>query len=138
MSALEITITALKAAPAVAAIVGDGESPEAFRIHAFEVPQAFARPCLVASLLSESEDQMVGGAGGYFESRVQVQCLADDPAGANDLGEVVKAALSDITKQAIAGATSVDIWKAGADYTDVSADRAVYRRILDFYVRWRS
>lgn len=138
MSALEITTAALVAAPAVAAIVGDGDSPPTLAIYPVAVPKAYSRPCLVVSLTAELDGQMISGAAGYVESRVQVQCLADDPTAANDLGEVAKFALGNIVKQTVGGVSHVDIYNAETDFTDISEDRSVYRRVLDFYLRWKS
>ncbi len=130
MSALSIVITSLIGSSAVTDVVGTAVYPIA-------APQGFAIPYVLVSLIGENEDQLINGASGYYESRVLVSCVCKDPTSANALGEAVKAALGDITKQTIGSATSVDVMKDGADFTDHSDDRSVFRRVLDFTVRWR-
>jgi hypothetical protein len=138
MSALTTAIALLVEDEAVAGLVAD-------RIYPVVAMQGAPRPHLVVTLLSEEDAQMLDGAGGYPESRVSVECIADTATAADALGEAVKGALEDVTNQVVGEIDSspslavvATVYKAGADITDAADDRSVFRRVLDFMVRWRN
>lgn len=131
VSALAIVTTALKNAPAVTNIT------TAAKIYPGEVPKAIAAPFLTVNLVGEPDGQLLEGAAGYPESRVQVECIGPDMDTANALGEAVKTALQSIVKQTIATRTDVDIRKDGVDFTEPATDQSYSRRLIGFYVRWR-
>lgn len=137
MSALRITIAALLAAPGVSAAVGA-------RVYPFIAPQGSAWPHIIVGLVSEDDEQMLSGAGLFFDARVEVACIATSATAADALGEAVKVALQDVTNQAFddgelpPGFSAVaTILKDGADVSDYSDDLTVFRRIMDFRVRWQ-
>lgn len=138
MSALAIVTTLLRRDGPLAGHVAD-------RVFPVVAPQGAARPYVIARTIAEDDEQILSGAARYYESRVEVQVIADSATTADAIGEVVKTALEDVTAMTVlddaspAGtiATSVTIVKAGADVSDHSADRTVFRRVLDFTVRWR-
>jgi hypothetical protein len=137
MSALTTVIAILVEDDAIAAVVSN-------RIYPVVATQGAPRPHLVVSLVSEEDEQMLSGAGGYPESRVSVECIADTATAADALGEAVKGALGDVTHRTVGEidaspslAVTATVYKAGADITDAADDRSVFRRVLDFMVRWR-
>jgi hypothetical protein len=137
MGALAIVIDALKSDAGVGTIVGD-------RIFAVVARQSSARPSIVATLLAENDAQLLAGAARYADARVEVQCIAASATDADRLGEAVKEALEDITKRTFfdnasppAPWAAADITKEGADLIDASDDRSIFRRVMDFSVRWR-
>lgn len=129
MSALAIAVRALLDDATVVAIV-------ATRVHAIEAPQGTAAPAAVVNLVSEESPYILEGSAGWQTSRVSVQCLAETPKGAVDLGEAVRDALKDVHLQTIVGHL-VSITKATTDFTDAAGDRSAFRRLLDFYIQWK-
>jgi hypothetical protein len=137
MSAQNIAIAALMTDEAVRAAVDR-------RIYAVEAPQRTVRPYLIVRLLSDSDQYILEGAGHWRISRVEVQCIADSATDADQLGEMVSAALGDLNNSVFTyPADSPEMTftatseKAGGDYCDSSADRSVFRRISDFRINWR-
>lgn len=137
MSALSIAIAKLRSVAGVTALV------PAARIFPIEAPQELAPPFIIINLTSERDEQLLNSAGGYFDSRISVECVGATGTSANDIGEAVKKALQNVIKQDIVslGASpvtylGVDIMKADTDLTDRADDRSLSRRIIDFYVRW--
>jgi len=129
--AIAITRTVLIASAAVLALV-DRNS-----VYPILFPQNAVPPCLVLNIVGNRDEQMLSGPGGYFEARVGVECLAETPSAAIELGTAVLSALGGIVKQTVGTATDVDITFAGIDYTDSSDDRSMCRRILHFTVRYK-
>ncbi len=130
MSALEITIAKLLSVAAVTDMVSN-------RVFA-EVPQLAVKPYILVGLVSEADVVLLEGPAAKFpESTVSVECVALSMTLANAIGEAVKVALQDVTKETIAGHADTDIRKAVSDFADRSDDRLSSRRVLDWYVRWR-
>jgi hypothetical protein len=130
MSAVAITIQALKAAATVTAVTTTA------RIYPMVAPQGATYPNIVVHLISENDTQMVDGPALWAESRVSVECRANSASSALDLGQVVVTAIGGTTNASLAGKTAT-IWQSGSDYSDYSDDRTVFRRIVDFTLRWR-
>lgn len=137
MSASKIVNALLKSDPEILALTGG-------RVYGVRRPQGTPLPALTVTNIFEGEDQLLGGAGGYFESHVAVACHAGSSVDADDLGEEVKACLGDVTEVGVDDGASppaiigtATIWKSGADVMDYSADNSVVRRTIDFTVRWR-
>jgi hypothetical protein len=106
------------------------------------IPERAALPCIVVNLIAEDQNVVLNGSQNSYASRVSVACHAGTATAANALGEAVKSCLGGVINAAVdigespaleIGAT---ILKAGTDLTDYSDDRTVFRRILDFNVRW--
>lgn len=128
MSAVNIIIQALLSKPAVTAIVSD-------RVTMRPLPTASALPAITVYLVSDVEGYTLAGATGYPESRVTVECLAKTGPAADILGEAVRGALKDF-RGTIAGKNAT-IFKEGTDAADNEENQPVYRRHIDFIVRWR-
>lgn len=137
MSALAIAVTRLMDIGAISAVVGSGIFPVA-------TPQGQPAPYYLINLVDEPDEQMLAGAGGYYNSRIQIDCIGSSAAQANKMAELlkanfpcVKAAIQLDNESPPNTARDVDISKADTDYTDAADDRSVFRRVLDFYIRWR-
>jgi hypothetical protein len=137
MSATRIAILALLGDPLLESLVDT-------RIYAVSAPQGATFPYLVVSLVSELDEQMLAGAGVYPEARVSIACVAKSAAEADAIGEAVKLAIQDTTNAPITDGESppgfsatATIMKEATDFQDHSDDRSVFRRVMDFSVRWR-
>lgn len=130
MSAVAITVRALLAAPTVTAIVGQ-------RVRPIEAEQGEEPPWILVHLISEPDDELLQGAGQFFDSRVSLECVHTRQDLVIQLGEAVKAALRDV-HLATYGSWTASFFKEGTDLTDSSEDRvSSFRRIMDYRVRWR-
>lgn len=129
MSAVNITTQALLAAAGVTALVGQRINPGPF-------PQSETYPAIAVHLVSEPDEYLLQGAAQYFESRVSIECGGTTFGSVDTLGEAVKTALSDIHLGAYAGKTAT-FYKEATDATDYSDETEIYRRILDYQIRWR-
>lgn len=132
MSAVAIAMQALVASNSVKAVVGT--SP--VRAYPLVAPQGAAFPNIVVYLVAEDDEQMMDGPALWARSRVSVECRANAAAAALDLGQTVITAIGGTTNATLAGKTAT-IWQAGSDYSDFNDDHTVFRRIVDFNVRWR-
>lgn len=131
MSALSIAVTKLKATSAVTT------KTTAARVYPIDLPQGASQPCLVVNLISGYDEHMLTGAGKYYRSRVSVECMATTPESVMALGDAVMAALEDNVNATIGTYVGVTTQFADLDRTDYADDRTTYRRVLDFFVRWR-
>ncbi len=137
MSAVLIVSTLLRRDGDVVAIVGD-------RVFSIVAPQGAPAPHVVLGMSGERDEQILVGAGRYPETRATVACIATTPTAAIELGETVKRAIEDINSAVVdndspaAFRFEATIFKDGADVTDHSDDRTIFRRVIDFRVRWRN
>ncbi|AZO29424.1 DUF3168 domain-containing protein [Mesorhizobium sp. M1B.F.Ca.ET.045.04.1.1] len=131
MSALEIAITKLTATSAVTSIT------TAAGIYPIDLPQGASAPCLVVNIVSGFDEQMLDGAGKYYRHRVTVECNAYTADEAMALGDAVMSALQENINATIGSFSGVTTQFADLDRTDTSDDRSTYRRLLDFFIRWR-
>ncbi|MCW5697374.1 MAG: DUF3168 domain-containing protein [Bauldia sp.] len=129
MSATQIAVKALLAVTGVTAIVGQ-------RVTAVRVPVGSALPAVVVNAISDVEVYTLGGAGGYPEARVSIECIAESPAGADVLGNAVVAGLKDFATTV--GGFHATFFKEGTDVFDESPEHSTVSRIIDFAIRWRA
>lgn len=122
MSAVNATIQALLATPAVTDIVKQNINPG---IGKTTVPD------LVITRVSGGPIQALRNTTGLTASRVQVECRARSYTAAENLGKVVLDALKD-RRGVFAGQRAVFL-AAGSDYEDHADDASMFRRIIDFY-----
>ena len=132
MSALQIAIDKLVATAGVTAIT------TAARIYPVEMPQAAVAPCVVVNVISGQDEHMLTGAGRYYRHRVSIDCIAADPLVAQQLGDAVMGALDNNVNATIGDFTGVSTYFADTDLTDSANDRSSFRRVLDYFIRWRS
>lgn len=130
MSALRIALEILK----------DGMS---YPIYPVVAPQTMEQPFAVISLIHEAQDFVIEGANPAFTSRISVACHGPTPAAAEELAEEVKSILETILNHTLMDGSSPPIpwagatfWKEGTDIHDFSDDRTVFRRIMDWRLRW--
>lgn len=137
MTALQILLRLLLDDSGVTQIVGD-------RVFPVLRPQGTDMPAIAVSSLHEDQDVTLSGHRQAFTNRVSVECFAADVATADGLGEAVKSALEVAHIELLDDDASppdvvarVDfIVKDGADILDFSEDRRVFRRVIDFRMRW--
>ncbi len=111
------------------------------RVYPVTAPQAKTLPYVVASLVYEAQDRVLQGQRDGYSSRVSVHCVADKPEAADRLGELVKQALSCVIHQTVSDGASqpmavATVLKDGTDLLDFNDDRTVFRRLLDYSIRW--
>ncbi len=130
MSAISIVITKLKATAAVTSKV------PAAKIFPLMFPQNTAAPAITVNTVGDTDPQMLSGAAAYYDTRVRIEMLAEDPTSVVAIGDAVRAALQDVLKATIAGYHDVDITYT-TYFTDWADDRSLARYTSDFSVRWR-
>jgi hypothetical protein len=128
MSAVEVTIAALMAAPAVTDIVGDRITN---MVTEDENPLN-----IVVYLVFEDSTSMLDGPAKWYQARVTVDCASSNPAQIHDIAEAVKDALEPLHLAPLAGCI-VSFRKEGTDATDFGEESSSSHRALDFYVDWR-
>lgn len=100
-------------------------------------------PALVIRSVYEDQDIVLAGARQGFENRMSVECIAASAGAAQDLGEAVKAALESVIHHSILSDESpptveakATCWKEGTDILDFTEEPEIFRRIIDFRMRW--
>lgn len=135
MTALTILVRLLTENAGVTATVGD-------RVFALMRPQESALPALVVQSIYEEQDSVIAGHRSGYTNRVSVECLAESIATADTLAEAVKAALEVVYLSLVTGsppeveAVVQHVVKLGTDVFDFTDEPAVYRRTMDFEMRW--
>lgn len=129
MSALAIVINLLVANGDVAGATGG-------RIYPLVAPQGKPLPFVTVSVVAEEDSQMLEGAGRFYDALVSVAGHAASAADADELAEAIKTAIEDVTNEVVDEKTAT-VLKAGADVMDHSDDRSIYRRTVDYRVRWQ-
>lgn len=98
-------------------------------------------PFIVISHVAESQDSFIHTAVDHFETRVSVEIMAASAIECDRQSEAVKRCLGYVIHQRVG--TGINSWidvcirKAGGDTLDYNDERTVYRRTIDFYVRWK-
>lgn len=131
MSSIAIVVTKLKATTSVTTLV-----PKA-SIYPIMFPQGASAPAILVNLAGGRDRELIGGAGQYYSSRVNLEILDTDPSNVDALGKAVIAALGDVVKQTVAGCVDVDIAYDGGDFTDWADDRSMARWTIPFRVDWK-
>lgn len=134
MSATGLIIQLLVQDSAVAALVDAAIFP-------IIAPQDHPLPYLTVRVLAEDAEYVLAGDTGGFDSRIEVSCHHRTFALVDALGEAVKGALTCNIERDIEDANgdplgTITTWKTGADIADVSDDRKIFRRLMDFRGRW--
>lgn len=113
------------------------------RVYPVSRTQSDPLPALVIHSVYEDQDIVLAGARQGFENRMSVECIAGSAGAAHDLGEAVKSALQCIIHQPLYSDDSppvleavATIWKEGSDSSDFTEEPRVFRRIVDFRMRW--
>jgi len=118
-------------------------APVSAPVYIVVAPQTVTMPFIVLSLVHEAQDHVLEGANPAFFSRVSVACHGNSPAEAEILAEEAKAALEVvINRQVMAGGSppspraGATMWKEGTDVFDYDDAHTVFRRIMDWRLRW--
>lgn len=133
MSAVSLTINALKAAGGVSARVST-------RVYPFPLPHSTVLPAIAVAMSSEVDEYHLQGASQYPETTVQIHCVAAKAKDAIELGEAVKIALRDLLYTDTVNsppAARASFRKEATDFTDFADDLSTHRRVMTFSVRWR-
>lgn len=126
----------------VAAIVGDGASPETFRIYPDELLQKQTLDSLVYRLIHGSRDYAHDGPSGFNTSRFQIDCWSKTRKGSITLANAVEKLLSGYTGNV--GLTSFQHVTLDHEYNaddrdeprDAATTVVLRRRVLEFEVKW--
>lgn len=134
MSAIRIALRLLLANDRITELVGQSVFPVA-------APQEVGRPYVAVSLVFEEQDTVLAGHRDGYTSRVSFACVADAVQVADAIGEAVKAAMAEVINVEVlydAGdlVAFVTAWKEGTDLIDFTDDRKIFRRIIDYRMRW--
>tara|TARA_R110000868_G_scaffold27661_22_gene104682 strand:+ start:1878 stop:2288 length:411 start_codon:yes stop_codon:yes gene_type:complete len=134
MSVIQIAIRILLADVGVTSLVSAN-------IYPLAAPQEAVRPYVATSLVFEDQDTVLQGHRDGFNSRVSFACVAASLQAADGIAEAIKAAMSKVVNvvvmdgdgEPLATATA---FKEGTDFSDFTDDRTVFRRVLDYNLRW--
>ncbi len=126
----------LSQSAAVTSVVSD-------RIHIGQIPQGASAPCLVLRSVWSEPEYQVAGRSPAWNSRIRVECIGKSASIVDLLAETVGDALRDVVHQAVLVdgdplSESVCIWQLGTHEFTVGDDRAYYRLIVEFRLRWLS
>lgn len=138
MSGVEIAVKSLLAASGVTAKVGQ-------RIGIGNPPMGWALPLIIVRRVSEDDEKLLGGHPTWPVTRVSLEILtAGDEVALEEIGEAVDAALKPLHNYAVAGYVAT-FTKEGTDETGDSSEEiapsgyaTASRRIIDYYIRWRT
>jgi hypothetical protein len=119
---------------------------EADAVFMVRAKQGTPPPFIVLDLVGESEFlRNLAGSGGQWDSRVSVACHAARAADADAMAETIKSAIGDLNEYPVGDGGSpeavlatVQTWMASASVFDGSEDGSVFRRLVDYGVRWRT
>lgn len=126
---ISITVQALLGSGDIREIVQDRIEPE-------EAPQDGKLPDIVVNSVDDKDEYLLQGSAEYPRARVQIQCRAKQHSEALALRRLVIARLKNL-RGTFAGAHAT-FFKLDTDTGDAAQDWSVYRRILDFEVRYRN
>lgn len=106
--------------------------------------QPMRRTFIIISHVYEGQEYLLSGAVEWYETRVSVAIHADNAIACNKQAEAVNACLAYVAHQRVeddesppGGWKDVCIYKAGVDVLDYDDARTIYRRIIDYTVRWK-
>jgi hypothetical protein len=134
MSATGLVIQLLLQDSDVAALVDEAVFP-------IIAPTDVSLPYITVRVIAEDAEYVLGGDTGAFDARIEVACHHRNFAKVDALGEAVKGALicnieTEVKDAKDKALGTITTWKAGADISDVTEDRKIFRRLMDFRGRW--
>ncbi len=129
-TATEIVIRALLETPAIKVIVGDRVTVAPLPTE-YYAPSGPSDPMLMVLHKSESESYTLSGADGYPVTAIEVEAISQHSASeAERLGKAVITALKDYRKG------DIRIMKGTGDNSEYNDEEALWRRTMEFMVRW--
>lgn len=130
MSALQIVERLLKDAPNVTDQIGIGM-----------IAQPTQAPFIILTSVHEAQEVLLATATEHYDTRVSVEIITRNAIECDRQTEAVKACLGYVIHQTVGSGTrrwtDVCILKSGGDVFDYDDAREVFRRIVDFSVRWK-
>lgn len=95
MSASSTLVTTLKAYAGLQALIGNGDTPETYRVYPLVMPQDATRPNVVYQVIAATRQNTIADAGGTGVERVlfQITAWADTHLAAENVMEQVRLAL---------------------------------------------
>ncbi len=136
MSATELTMRLLRADIGVVGYCSD-------RVYPGRSPQGGEIPNIVVSLISEEQETILAGHQDAYVSRVSIACHGQYYNIADAIGEQVKEAMALAIHKPVFNDESpaeeiatVTAWKATTDLVDHDEERTIFRRIMDYRIRW--
>jgi hypothetical protein len=112
-------------------------------VYAVIAPQTASLPFIILSRIHEDQDIVLNGANPAFFTRVSVACHGASAAQAEDLAEELKTVLEVVIDRSLDDGSSPPVpwagctaFKEGTDVTDHDDDQTVFRRIMDWRLRW--
>lgn len=134
MSALAIARQLLITDAAVTGLVGT-------RVYPVAGEQGAVRPMVVLHLIHTKDHPTIAGAGKYYNTRFQTDCLGSTATEALNLGEAVIGRLNGIVKigMTIQGTRykDIDCLLSETDFTEREDLPDSFRRIIQFSLWWR-
>lgn len=129
-NAISITVQALLGGSGVTAIVGA-------RVEPLTAPQAGTLPDIIVNQSTSQDEMLLEGQGQYPNARIRTECRARTRTAVIALGDAVIARLRNL-RGAFAGVEVTSFLQTETDMTDNAEDFSTYRRVIDWYVRYRS
>ncbi|HEV7344556.1 MAG TPA: DUF3168 domain-containing protein [Devosia sp.] len=134
MSAIKLAIHLLLDDAGITGLVGTDVYPVA-------APQEKGLPYIAVSLVWEEQETILAGHLDAYTSRVSFACVAASLSAADAIAEAIKDAMSGVVNTNVLDGqgqrmATVTAWKEGTDMTDYTEDRTVFRRLLDYRMRW--
>lgn len=132
MSAIAIARQLLLTDSAVTGLVGT-------RVYPVTAAQGAARPHIVLHLITTVDiGTHLGGAGKYYRTRFQADCIGDTATQVLDLGEAVIGRLNGgAIKSRMLGCRDIDCLLGETDFTENTDQADSFRRVLQFNMTWR-
>ena len=124
----------LRADAGIQALVGNGDSPETYRIFQELLPQEVTYPVLSYQRISSPHEATLDGRSTFTPARIQVDCHAETPSAASGLAAAVNTALNGVTGD-LGGVTIQHIYnEQRTDLSSMEGDSVRRRITLDFVI----
>ena len=125
-------VTHLRADAGIQALVGNGDSPETYRIFQELLPQEVTYPALSYQRISSPHELTLDGRQTFTPARIQIDCHAETASAASGLAVAVNASLNDVTGS-LGGVTIQHSYnEQRSDLSNFDGDLVRRRITLDF------
>lgn len=128
----EITITTLRAFAGLQALVGNGDSPETFRIYNIEMEQDTAYPAISIHKVAQTRENTMADSGGsgVENARVRISVYDEDLSDCEAVQEQVRLALKNAESSTFAAVQIFNI-------DQFNVDSKLYQVIVDYSIWYR-
>jgi len=125
-------VTHLRADAGIQALVGNGDSPETYRIFQELLPQEVTYPALSYQRISAPHALTLDGIDTFTPVRIQIDCHAKSSSDASGLAAALNTALNDVTGS-IGGVTVRHVYnEQRSDLSSMDGDLVIRRITLDY------